>query len=127
CIRATDDAGNTSPNVVTGNTNCATLQVNAIATATQEASALNPSNVGQSVTFTATVTRGSPAVAVTSGTVTFKDGTCAAGTALGAAAALNASGQASITTSSLTAGSHAISACYGGSGAFGASENSVTQ
>jgi hypothetical protein len=67
-------------------------------------SSLNPSNFGQSVTFTATVTGVSP-----TGTVTFKDG----GTVLGTGT-LNANGQATFTTSSLSVGSHSITAAYGG-------------
>ncbi len=64
---------------------------------------VNPSSFGQSVIFTATV---SPATAT--GTVTFKDGSQAILTA-----AL-VSGTASISVSTLTAGSHAISAVYNG-------------
>jgi hypothetical protein len=67
-------------------------------------SSLNPSNFGQSVTFTATVTGVSP-----TGTVTFTDGATVLGTA-----ALNSNGQATFTTSSLTVGSHAITAVYSG-------------
>ena len=81
-------------------------------TSTAVTSSLNPSNLGQSVTFTATVsstTGGTP-----TGTVQFKDG----GTNLGAAAPLNASGVAQFTTSALTAGSHIITADYSGDSTF---------
>jgi hypothetical protein len=67
-------------------------------------SSLNPSNFGQSVTFTATVTGVSP-----TGTVTFKDGVTVLGTGT-----LNGSGQATFTTSSLSVGSHSITAVYSG-------------
>lgn len=64
--------------------------------------------VGASVVLTATVTGGSGANAPT-GTVTFIDGTTALGTGT-----LNASGIATYSTSALTAGSHGITANYGG-------------
>lgn len=67
-------------------------------------SSLNPSQFGQSVTFTAKVTGVSP-----TGTVTFKDGATVLGTGT-----LNANGQAIFTTSSLSSGNHAITAVYGG-------------
>jgi hypothetical protein len=67
-------------------------------------SSLNPSLVGQSVTFTATVTGNSP-----TGTVQFKDG---AGN-LGAPVTLSG-GSASFTTASLAVGTHSITAVYGG-------------
>ena len=63
----------------------------------------NPSNAGQPVTITATVTGVTP-----TGTVTFFDG----GTQIGSAGLTG--GAASITTSSLTTGSHSITARYSG-------------
>ena len=82
------------------------------ATTTTLASSVNPSNVGQAVTFTATVTSsaGTP-----SGTVSFKDGATVIGTATLAA------GAAAFTTSSLTLGRHTITASYGGTAGFAAS------
>jgi len=73
-------------------------------TTTSITSSLNPSGVGQSVTFTATTTGSSP-----TGTVTFKDGANTLGTGT-----LNGSAVATFTTSSLTPGSHSITASYGG-------------
>jgi hypothetical protein len=75
-------------------------------TAVSVISSVNPSVLGQSVTFTATVvsTAGMP-----TGTVTFKDG----GVALGSAP-LNGSGIATFSTSSLTIGSHVITAEFDG-------------
>jgi probable HAF family extracellular repeat protein len=67
-------------------------------------SSLNPSTVGQSVTFTATVSGQSPV-----GTVTFTDG----GTPIGNPVGLSGV-NASVTTSALTGGSHAIVATYSG-------------
>jgi len=73
-------------------------------TSTALLSSVNPSTVGQSVTFTATVTGASP-----TGTVQFKDG---AGN-LGSPVTLSG-GVATLTTSALTQGSHPITAVYSG-------------
>lgn len=67
------------------------------------AAGTNPANVGDSLTFTATVTPG------TGGTVTFFDG---ATDISGAVPLVN--GSASLTTSSLAAGTHSITAQYSG-------------
>ena len=74
------------------------------ATTTAVVSSLNPSTVGQSVTFTATVTGASP-----TGTVQFKDGV----TNLGSPVTMSG-GVAALSTSALTQGSHAITGVYGG-------------
>lgn len=87
-----------------------TETVNKNATTSSVTSSLNPSVHNQSVTFTATVTANSPATAVPTGSVTFKNGNKTLGSAT-----LNASGQASLTTSSLTTGTHQITVVYGGS------------
>ncbi|MGQ0618250.1 MAG: beta strand repeat-containing protein [Acidimicrobiia bacterium] len=90
-------------------------------TSTTVGSSLNPSRTGQSVTFSATVTSaGSP---VTTGAVTFTEGV----TTLAANVAVNGSGVASFSTSTLTEGNHLITASYGGTAAFGPSSGSVTQ
>ena len=72
-------------------------------TTTALASSLNPSTVGASVNFTATV---SPSAA--SGTVTFKDGATTLGTGT------LSGGVASFATSSLALGSHSLTAEYAG-------------
>jgi uncharacterized repeat protein (TIGR03803 family) len=82
-----------------------TQVVNKATSTTAIVSSVNPSNVGQTVKFTATVT--SPTTKPT-GTVTFKDGS----TVLGTVTLL--SGKASYSTSTLSAGSHKITAVYGG-------------
>jgi Bacterial Ig-like domain (group 3)/YDG domain/Galactose oxidase, central domain/Kelch motif len=77
---------------------------------------INPSTIGQTVTFTATVA-GNPAVTCNpTGTVTFKDGS----TTLMAGVVLSG-GSASFSTSSLSAGNHSITAVYSGNGNFNAS------
>jgi Bacterial Ig-like domain (group 3) len=79
--------------------------VNKAATTTTLVSSLNPSNHGTAVTFTATIT---PAFggAVT-GTVNFKDGSTIIGTGT-----VNAARKATFTTSTLTVGTHPITAVY---------------
>ncbi len=78
------------------------------------ASNVNPSDVGQSVTFTASVT---PSTAT--GTVQFYDG----GTSIGAASL--ASGSASFSTASLGKGTHSLSAAYGGDAADAAAASAT--
>jgi hypothetical protein len=87
-----------------------TQTVNQSATTTSLTSSVNPSHVGQAVTFTATVTSGG---GTPGGAVTFKDG----GVAIGSAT-LAGGGVAALTISSLTLGSHSITAVYGGSASF---------
>jgi hypothetical protein len=90
------------------------------ATATALASSLNPSGVGQAVTFTATVTAAS---GTPTGTVQFFDDATPLGTV-----PLGPGGQAQLTTSSLTAGSHPITAAYSGDGNFlGSTSPALTQ
>ncbi|MGA2499634.1 MAG: Ig-like domain repeat protein [Tepidisphaeraceae bacterium] len=71
-------------------------------------SSANPSAVGQSVTFTATVTATNGGGVVPDGTITFLDGT----TTL--ADVQTSTGVAAYTTSALTAGTHSITAIYSG-------------
>ena len=86
-------------------------------TATSTVSSANPSTFGQAVTLTATVSgSGGPPT----GTVTFKSGA----TTLGSSA-LNGSGQATFTTSSLSVGSHSITAIYSGNASFTASTSAA--
>ncbi len=70
-------------------------------------SSLNPSAVGQSVTFTATVTAGS--ASISNGTVTFMDGSTILQTVT-----LFANGTATYMTAILTNGLHVITATYNG-------------
>ncbi len=88
-------------------------------TTTALASSLNPSNVGQSVTFTASV---SPKFSGTpTGTMVFYDGT----TKLGSKEVKG--GVAELTTKKLTSGTHTIRATYGGSKDFTGSSAALTQ
>jgi hypothetical protein len=79
-----------------------------VATTTALTASATQLTAGQSVTFTATVTPQS-ASSVPTGTVTFLDGSTSLGTG-----PLNASGVATFNTSTLAAGSHSITASYGG-------------
>ena len=95
-----------------------------------------PSALGQSVTFTAWVMPGPPALGVGSesnaslaalvlvptGTVQFKDN----GVNLGAPVSLNASAIASLTTSTLTLGAHTITADYSGDANFNPSTGTLS-
>ena len=84
-------------------------------TVTAVTSSLNPSNLGQSVTFNATVATVAGTGNLT-GTVSFSDGT----TVLAAAVPLTA-GVASFTTTALAVGSHSITASYSGDSGHSAS------
>ncbi len=88
-------------------------------TTTTLTSSLNPAPFQDSVTFTATVAAGAtPAV----GQVSFKDGATPLGTVT-----LNASGVATLPTSTLAIGSHSITANYGGGVLFAPSTGTLTQ
>ncbi len=93
-----------------------TQLVSQAATTTALQSSLNPANFSQTVTFTVSVTPVAPGAGSPTGTVTFLD---AAGSPTGTAS-VN-SGVATLATSTLSAGSHTISASYGGDANFAAS------
>src|SRR5439155_755470 len=96
-----------------------TQTVNQADTTTSVSSSANPSVFGQSVIFTVTVSAKSPGTGTPTGTVTFKeDGTTLYTETL-------AGGAATFTTSSLSLGSHSITASYGGDGNFVTSTSSA--
>jgi Bacterial Ig-like domain (group 3) len=92
-----------------------TVNVGTVNTTTTLTSSLNPSAYGQQVMFTATVGPSAGA----SGTVTFMDGGSTIGTS-----ALNASGVATLSISSLAVGTHSITAQYSGDGTHSSSASS---
>ena len=124
CTVTANQAGNAAFNPAPQVTQTFTVFTGTTTTVT---SSLNPSNAGQSVTFTATV-RTTASVLVGAGSVTFiEGGTCAVpGTVLKTATAV-AAGVVTFTTSALSAGQHVVTACYGGTATFAASSGSVTQ
>jgi len=103
-----------------------TLTIAPAGTSTTVSSSLNPSVFGQNVSFTATVNALAPSAAIPTGTVTFEDGTSTL-----AVAPLGSNGTATFSTSSLTAGNHAVTAVYTPTsnflGSSGAQTQTVTQ
>lgn len=90
-------------------------------TATTLAVSPNPAAVTQTVTFTAQV-RAAQGIVVPNGNVTLIDGTSNLGTV-----ALNSSGTAVFTVSTLSFGTHAITAKYAGSANFNPSSATVSE
>jgi hypothetical protein len=117
-------------NPFTKDTDPFNVTASAVATTTTVTSSQNPSSLGDAVTFTATVTSGSPALPVGSGQISFKTGgtNCSNATQVQAPQTVDGNGQVTYTPSpNLTLGSHIIRACYGGATGFLPSEGSVTQ
>jgi hypothetical protein len=92
------------------------------AAAIQLSSSLNPSNVGQSVTFTATISSQGFKV-IPTGTVTFFDGATSI-----ASSSADAAGVGTLAISSLSVGTHTITATYNGDSNYGsATSTAVSQ
>lgn len=111
---ATDQAGNTSEFALDAKE--ATL----LSSSTALTSSMNPSTFGQPVTFTAQVTGSG---AEPTGTVQF----LIDGVAAGAPVALDANGDATFTTSSLSVAGHTVAAVYGGDATYAGSSKSLVQ
>jgi len=90
-----------------------TFTIAQASTTTAASSSANPSNLTQSVTFTATVS-GPAGAGTPTGTITFKDGAATISCANAGGQTLNGSGVATCQTSALTAGAHTITAVYSG-------------
>jgi hypothetical protein len=103
-----------------GSTGKLNLTVNAASSSTSLGTSGTPSVYGQPVTFSSTVTS-TTATGTPTGTITFKDGSVP----LGGAVAM-VGGSASFTLSTLTAGSHFITALYSGDNVFTASVSGTT-
>jgi autotransporter-associated beta strand protein len=99
-----------------------TQTVNKANTTLSLASSANPATVGQAVIFTATLGVVAPGAGTSSGTVTFTvDGNATT-------VSVDGTGKATLTTTSLVAGSHSVTASYGGDNNFNASNsNAVTE
>jgi hypothetical protein len=106
----------TTPGGIGTGTGAYTYVATPTVTTTSITSSVNPSNVGQSVTFTGTVETGG---GTATGTVTFKDGTTTLGTM---PVSVN---KAIFTTASLTLGIHSIVAVYAGDAIYAASTSAV--
>jgi hypothetical protein len=101
--------------------------VNKASTQTALTSSSNPSVYSELVGLHVDVTVVTPATATPVGDVTLKEGSCVSGTALAGPSTLDALGKASFNLSTLSVGSHALTACYGGNGNFDASYGYLTQ
>jgi hypothetical protein len=107
----------------TSTSNTVSQVVNPANTQTTLVSSANPATAGSTVTFTATVGPVSPGTGTPTGTVNFLDN----GTQIGTGT-LNGSGVASFQTSTLTAGTHPITAVYPATTNFNTStSNTVNQ
>ncbi|MFJ5275105.1 beta strand repeat-containing protein, partial [Streptomyces sp. NPDC088358] len=93
--------------------------VSAADTTTTLTSAPDPSSFGEGKVLTATVTAVAPGAGVPSGTVSFFDGATLVGTGT------LAGGVSTLTTSTLSVGSHPLTAVYGGDGDFNGSTSPV--
>ncbi len=108
-------SANVNQQVISGSSTTSTLT-----------SSLNPAGFGQSVTFTATVTNTSSPSGAPSGTVVFSDGATILVTQPLAPSNL-ANAIATFSTSTLTVGSHTITATYNPAAGFAGSTASLTQ
>lgn len=102
-------------------------KVHANASTTVLAAAPNPSDFGQSVSFTATVSSVPAGAGPPTGMVTFLDGATVIGQVPLAPVVPNSSAAASITRSNLTPGSHNIVATYASDPQFAASSGGISQ
>jgi hypothetical protein len=89
-------------------------------TTTALVSSQNPSNFGQLVTFTATLTASQFFKFQPTGTVSFFDGSTSIGNSN-----LNGSGVATLTTANLAVGTHSMTATYNGDANFGPSTSPI--
>ncbi|GAA5615789.1 hypothetical protein Spla01_07006 [Streptomyces platensis] len=107
----------------TGSSDSDTQVVGQASTTTTVASAPDPSVVGEPVTFTATVAPVGPGSGTVTGTVVFVIDGGGGGTLTGTVAG----GVATVTTSTLDAGSHNVTATYSGDADFTGSVGTDTQ
>jgi hypothetical protein len=107
-LAATDERGAGFNRIINGKLDIGAFEFQPPATTTTVTSSLNPSNFGQAVTFTATVTPNASGSNAIQGTVAFLDN----GTAL--ATVTLSSGMATFTTSTLVGGNHTITAQFNG-------------
>jgi hypothetical protein len=109
---------------MTGSSGTATQTVNQATTTTAVSSSANPSPFGNMVMFTATVAPVAPGAGTPTGTVNFVD--TSTSTSLGSGT-LDASGKATVSSSTLAIGPHTIQATYVGDTNYGGSSGTFTQ
>jgi hypothetical protein len=124
-VIAADFNGDGKPDILAGNTILLNLHGSATtpslaATTTALTASTSTITVGESVTFTTTVTGASGSTETPTGTVTFLDGATTLGTGS------LASGIATYTTMALPAGANSITAVYGGDANFSGSTSSAS-
>jgi MYXO-CTERM domain-containing protein len=107
-------SGDTNHDPASGST---TLTVNPAATTTVLTSSVNPTVFGQATVLTATVTS---AHATPTGTVSFQEGATTLGTGT-----LDGAGHATLSLSSLSVGTHTLTAVYGGNASFNGSTSAA--
>src|SRR5262249_31867074 len=100
------------PDFTTSTSTALSQTVSKASTIAAVLSSANPSVVGQSVTFTTTISVGAPGGGTPTGTVTFKDGTTTLATAT------LSGGLATYTTSTLSVGTRKITVVYAGDSNF---------
>ena len=115
--------GDGKPDLVAGDGTGAYIFINTTPgpTTTALAASVNPSTSGQPLTLAAKMTP-QGFKAIPTGTVAFDDGTVQI-----ADLALDGTGRAALTTSSLAVGTHTITATYSGDGNYAASTASITE
>src|SRR5205085_9398075 len=108
-------------------------QVNQSGATVTVASSMNPSLASQSVTFTATIGSNTAVAGPPTGTIQFRDGVSGTGTAIGAPVTLTTGGAcpagkacASTSISTLSAGTHTITADYNGDTNFSATSGQLS-
>jgi hypothetical protein len=114
-------AHDNGPGVITDSANVTQTITQASSKTADVTSSLNPSTFGQTVTFSAVVSAVSPGAGTPTGTVTFKEGTTVLGTGT-----LSGAATATFSISSFTAGTHVITASYGGDANFKTSDDTAS-
>jgi hypothetical protein len=97
----------------------------AVGTVTVLNSSINPSILGQPVTFSTTVATTGAFVSVPNGTVTLYDGSAVLATQPPSPLTLDATGSAAASTSNLAIGTHPITAVYAGNTAYAPSTSQI--
>jgi hypothetical protein len=108
------------PNFVSSTSTAINQTVRQDGTKTKLSSSDKKAVFGEPLTFTASVSAAAPGSGIPSGTVSFLDGTTPVATV-----ALDGSGTATFTTSSLTVGTHSMTAVYNGDTNFTTSASAV--